>query len=1435
MSRRFNHLFLLALLGGVALLGLGVYLLHEWQVKRCAASFLRQADRARAEQNLDVEIDRLAKYLAYFPLDAEAQERYGLALDARGRGRDSLQAFLILERVLRESPSRDDVRRALARLAVKIERFDDALVHLNQLLKSAEPDGELEYLLGQCQEGKGEYQAASVSFARALDLPPRPLDAYVRLAQLYRGRLNKPSLADEVMDRLVSEKKSADAYLSRARYLRERSAREDFQDDVPRLSAEVQAALVLGAGPSPLGALSCLYLPTYDSPLLREAGEDLAHARRLAPSDPKAALDAAELAESQSRFLAARQLAAESLERDPTQPGPYLFLARLEARLDRRPKALAWLGKGLEALPGRAELLYFQSNLLIDEGRLEESEKLLAQLRDLGADPAALQLLEGRLHCARQEWPTAIRTLEDLQPRLARSPEMARQVAYLLGRCYEEVGDADQQYAAYRRAGADDPGGPHWVEISWGLGRALATMNKVDDALEVFRRLARRVPAARATVARLLIVRNLSLPRPQRHWEEVEQALNDAEREAPRSVEVRLLRVQALTAQDHFAEAQALLAQGRKEEPKQADYWAAEAGLAMRLQQPDKAVEILDEAKRQLSDHVELRLARAWYWGQRGGPEAAPQLRRLAEGLDAFSAEDRRRLLRGVSDALTRVGAFADARALAARLAEERPHDLSVKLALFELAVLERNEDVMAALAHQMQELEGPDGNLWRYAQAQLTISQVARGAGDAEKLRTARQLLAQAAARRPAWHRIPTCQAALEELSRNEPAALTYLLRAIDLGERNPEVVSRALRLLYKRERYDEAGELLRKLPEQASALRDLKEAAVDLSLRNRDFEQALSLAKKSIADDPKDFRSHLWLAQVHWAMNPRSAEVEPALRQAVALADGAPEARVPLIHFLVYSGQKPKAEQEAAEAARRWSREKQGLALAKCFELVGRLDEARELYEERLRAAPNDPGLLRAAAFFDMRHERMEQGKGRLRRILDLDPRSPEAAAARRVLWMVEATEGDYQKTEGLIASMGARGPEGRGEEESVEDLRARVLLLFMQGRRRDRQEAARLLEGLRQREPLTPEDQFLLARLYESLGDWSRAKVEAVGLLGKKGDDLNVQAFYALALLRHGEADEAATWLARMERLPEAARRNTFAVPEVKARLLAARGKGAEAADLLDAYVADHPAQAGAAAALLEQLKQPAAAERMYRKLVDQSKTPEATALILAQFLGRQKRVREALGLCDRAWAKVPPEAVAQVSAVVLYSGAADDLQCEQAARAIEAALKKSPNSAALRTHLATVRNLQGRYEEVERLYQDAVRLNGQDALALNNLAFLLALEGGKETEALPFIQRAVALQGPRPDFLDTRAVVQLALGKTELAIQDLREATAEQESATATFHLAQAYQRDGNRDAARGALKRALSLGLAEETLHPLERPAFRRLRAELGEG
>ena len=72
-----------------------------------------------------------------------------------------------------------------------------------------------------------------------------------------------------------------------------------------------------------------------------------------------------------------------------------------------------------------------------------------------------------------------------------------------------------------------------------------------------------------------------------------------------------------------------------------------------------------------------------------------------------------------------------------------------------------------------------------------------------------------------------------------------------------------------------------------------------------------------------------------------------------------------------------------------------------------------------------------------------------------------------------------------------------------------------------------------------------------------------------------------------------------------------------------------QGNEAVALLKRQAGGKETNLAAIAALLEELGHTSAAEEMYRKLVDQS-TDSQSVLVLAAYLGRQKRFREALEL-------------------------------------------------------------------------------------------------------------------------------------------------------------------------------------------------------------
>ena len=119
---------------------------------------------------------------------------------------------------------------------------------------------------------------------------------------------------------------------------------------------------------------------------------------------------------------------------------------------------------------------------------------------------------------------------------------------------------------------------------------------------------------------------------------------------------------------------------------------------------------------------------------------------------------------------------------------------------------------------------------------------------------------------------------------------------------------------------------------------------------------ELALELANKAIAAGSRDYRDYVWLGQVLWVVG-RKAEVEPALRQAVTLAPDFPAPRVVLVEHLMRMGMTEQAQAAVREAEGSLAKLKPPLALARCYDLVGRNEEAEKLYRAVLAESPKRP----------------------------------------------------------------------------------------------------------------------------------------------------------------------------------------------------------------------------------------------------------------------------------------------------------------------------------------------------------------------------------------------------------------------------------------------------------------------------------------------
>ena len=1397
-------------LGGL-LLGGGVYWLHGFQTRRHAKFFLQWAQTAKADGELDRAVGYLHRYLGVMPDDDDALAELGLLLAELSRHE---QAYETLVRALRAQPDRMDVRRRLVDVAMRLGRYSHAREELQEHLLPASPDdGELLELLAVCQVAAGQYDGAADSLRSAIDSTPDRLDAYRHLAELLRRKLDRPREADQWMDRLAkANPDSPRAYVLRAGYLRRFGRAE-------------------------------------------EPAQEAAKALALAPDDVDALSLAARTALEKGQYDEARRHARRGIELSPKHAGMHRTLAEIEARSGRPDEAIARLRQGLEAAPGDRGLLRELAKLLIAEGReLEEAGKVLDQLRAAGHPAPLVGYLECCRKCRQGDWLGASRGFEQLRPDFASSPEVGKRVDYWLAKCYGRLGKPEQQLAACRRAVVADP---VWVPARVELVGALLSAGRLDEALEEQRKIIKLDRASAlgwVQLARLLLWKNGRLAASERDWGEAEKAVEQAARALPDSPVLPILQAEILVAQGRVREAERRLEEAREQKKDQVVYWLAQADLAQRQGAWERAGRLLDEARQKLGDSVPLRLARAQYLARRGGSDAARRLRELAEKSEQFSEADRLRLWGGLTAMSLRAGDLEQAGRLGHQIAKQEPDNLKVRLLLFELAFAAKDDSGMQRALKEIEQVEGK-GPFWLYGEA-VRLGWLA-AQGEKGLLGQARKHLAKARTLRPKWSRIPLVAGEIDELEGNPQSAVENYLKAFDLGGRNPNAIRRLVHLLHQQQRYAEVDRLIARLgEEQAPFSGALERMASELSLREEDFDRALETAREGAAGSA-DFRDHLWLGQVQSVLGHRAkAEqqieqskemfrgAEKSLRRAVELADKAPVTWVALIEFLARIGKTQQAEEAIQEARGRIPARWAPLPMAHCYEVLGKVAEAAAQYEAALAASPDDPVVVRRAVDFSVRTGKPRQAETQLRKIIGGQVPAAEAhiAWARRRLALILADRGGYQDLEQALElieqSLATASP-------SAADRRAKAILLASHPKRQRRQEAITILERLlREERSAAPQDRFVLARLYLAEGDWAKARGHLQHLLASQGKDPQYVATYVAALLERKQAREAETWLRRLEEIaPE-----QFSTASLRAEQLVQLHGYDEAIAVLKRFLesskarpSDREARLRLVASRLEQFAHllagadqdsPASqfareAEAAWRQYVDRHPEEE---LLLAALLARQGRRDEALQHAEQTWQSAAPEAVAGTLAVLLSGGTATPEQLKRAERVLLDAIKKHNRPTPLLLVMADLHTFQERYREAEALYREILHQDSTHVRAMNNLAVLLALQRAQLDESLRLVQEAIEIAGPVSNLLDSRATVYLALGQPRQALGDLEEAIAETSSPIWHFHRAQAYDQLGQTSAATEALKQAQKLGLEPEQLHPLERPAYRRLQA-----
>jgi tetratricopeptide (TPR) repeat protein len=1472
---------LLLLVAVLVVLGTATAALHAVQARRQSTGVRKQAeDAARAAEadpaKLDQAIALYERYLRFQPRDEEAARKYTDMIFARAKADPTPasldKAMRVAEAFLRNSPNNPPQRRHLIGLYMKYGPLALARQHLGVFLDpdrgTHKDDVELLDMSATCEVGFQEFGNAAAYLQRAIDTGRAPLKVYVMALEV-----NQKNTTDTLRESKI------------AAIMETLLRSERFRNDV---SARVAAGrFQLGRGELKNARQNILFALN-DMPGGQSNSDALEAAAHLAVTDaeknPDKSADYLTLAESHLE---------KAFALDPRNTSVALLLAGVKRDLTKLPEAVAVLRRAADAT-GEVNDAFFQViDMMIDLEQAGPAESLLPRLATNDPKLTMTRYFRGRIAVVRKNWADARALLEVVEKELTARPlkDYHKKALVGLGLCYTVLQNPDRQLLCYVEALKDDP---LYLPAMVGHAEALAKLGRTDEALlgrpnegrPGFRALVNnyKVAAARPTLVRLEFLHAVRRPA-ARNWAAFDEALGPPEQRTP---ETHLLHAEALAARGQAADAAKLLDELLAKFPNYPAAWVALARIK-HAWHADPALAELDAAEKRSGETAETRLARASLLPARAKKPTADEYRKLATGIEKFKPGDLHRFWFQLGEAALRAVAVqptpeaaADVRSVAITCFQEAAKtdalDLTSRAILVDLGQTAKRQDVIDAAIAGIAKIEGPEGPIGNLSQVVVRLpgakgnpAEIAALREKAMKVRDARQ----------GWGRVYLALAQLDELSGRNDDALANYRKAIDHGERTEFVIRRTVELLWAQKKDDEAYRLLNSLYTEVPLPDDLERFRAIKDLLARDLPRSERPTIERIAPaDAADYRLLLLRGSLLAAIG-EDADALKAFRLAVDRDDTVPETWASLVTHLVRGGKLDEAKEAVAQGERKLKNNppptvaKKGdltLALAECYEIVGDRRTAGERYQQAVELQPRELGPNRQLVFFLERSGQAEAAERMLEK-LSADP-APDLSrwARRHYATILIAGPNGYDRRHKALALVEQNLKSGPADPEDVK-ARAAVLTIDPDTRK----EGEKTLKEFADRGDLTPDEYYMLARLYfdsgrvvESVEYFAIAARPRQGVTAEHLAGL-VRAHLALADKKNSTDLTAAE--RALERLKAMAPRSWEATRE-EARLLHRKALNATKAretdqarefdDRAKKLVADFPGGQTEAmipvltGPLLEELGFAAEAEALYRKLLEVSKSPVAHRS-LAVFLIRQKRSAEAIALARKYEPGCPVLLTAGIlsGAVRVNSpGPAAEQEVldwlDARIKVVEARADGRPVLAALVGNRALVFDGQGRsdrakYDHAIAEYRRALSLAPSD-LVTNNLAMLIALQRPDQVrEAIDLMNKLIGVRGPAPEYLDTRAVCYLVAGGAfkltepdgkevdgpELARRDLEMAILQHRQPAHLFHLAWAYQLKGDQAQLLLRMTDALKEGVTPEMVHPLELPKFRELSALAG--
>ncbi len=528
---------------------------------------------------------------------------------------------------------------------------------------------------------------------------------------------------------------------------------------------------------------------------------------------------------------------------------------------------------------------------------------------------------------------------------------------------------------------------------------------------------------------------------------------------------------------------------------------------------------------------------------------------------------------------------------------------------------------------------------------------------------------------------------------------------------------------------------------------------------LAARQPDKAEAVYKKATEENPRSLQAHLALGQFYISQH----DTERAEKQMRAACDLDPLARQPR------------------------------LFLAQIYLNTGNLDAGEKVYNELKMIAPDDPDVYAGQAQFYRATGQSEKAATELRAFLREEPGQ---AAVKSLLVETLLDLSRVQEAEVLnkeILSAAPADPRG----------------LLAQGRlllsKRNYQDALSSIERSLQ-EGDSADGHYYLGVAQNALGMTESAKDSYARALALNPNAIQAALDLSSLEANTGQQDEALRLtddvLARNPKSPGALL--------VRARARIAQGNTQQAEALLQEVLELEPDSLPALTSLLalqnaqgktqQTLERISKLTRQYPRKAGLHFLLGVAYFSLHDLKEAEDSVTHAISLDERT-----PAAYTLLASIDLAHGAV-----EKAKQHLRKAIEVNPDSV---TNFMVLKDLYERernWEEVKKLYEQALKVDPNSAHLANDLAYYYLEHGGDIGQAVSLAQAAKQKMPDSPVVSDTLGWAYYKSGRQEAAILQLQEAVRlSPDNSVYRYHLGMAYRAAGQFESARGEFRKALA--------------------------